>query len=186
MTEVKRSAKGLGVLGLVAAILFAFIWIVAANADPLWILGDNTLSDLGTSDVELTKNLFNYGCMLTGVLIFIYGAGKTVVSEKAGAASGILLCAASVFLFCIGIYTNDYNVHNYFAAAFFILLAFAVLCGGIDDGKNGRMLNAAVAACVLFSSLAVLAAMGLAMGEAVAVAMGLIWLAADGIKYILS
>ena len=59
MKEENRSAAGFGAIGLVAAFIFSIVWVVAACADPSWSVGNDYVSQLGVSDVTLTKNIFN-------------------------------------------------------------------------------------------------------------------------------
>ena len=61
------------VIGLIAAFALAIVISVAINGDSTWVYGENMLSDLGVSDVQLTADLFNYGCLIIGILVFVFG-----------------------------------------------------------------------------------------------------------------
>jgi hypothetical membrane protein len=186
MTEVKHSAAGFGAIGLAAAVIFSLAWVVAASADPSWILGSDTLSELGISDVEVAKNAFNYGCMIAGALLFIYGCGKAYRFNGAECASGILAAVAAICLALIGVFTMDHDLHLLFAITFFVLIAFSILAAGYADGKSGRSLNAAVCACVLTAAVISVAAISFPMGEAIAVAGCIAWIIADSLKLMFS
>ena len=63
MNVSNRHPGPFAAIGLLAAFAFAVIMIVAINGDSAWVYGENMLSDLGISDVQMTADLFNYGCM---------------------------------------------------------------------------------------------------------------------------
>lgn len=184
MKEENRSAAGFGAIGLVAAFIFSIVWVVAACADPSWSVGNDYVSQLGVSDVTLTKNIFNYGCFLVGVLMFVYGIGKAYAYRGAECASGMLVAIAGVLLFLIGMIHSGQDYHGIISILLFVCLAFAILAAGATDAKEGRMLNAAVCACVLVAAAISFAGISVEMGEAVMIAGSLAWIIADSLKLI--
>ncbi|MBP5203244.1 MAG: DUF998 domain-containing protein [Candidatus Methanomethylophilaceae archaeon] len=184
MTEVKHSAAGFGAIGIFAALIFSVVWVVAASADPSWTFGSDALSDLGVSKVDTAKNVFNYGCMITGVLLLIYGAGKAYRFDGAECASGTLAALAGICLALIGVFPSGEKLHILFALLFFVLIAFAIISAGYADSKAGRLLNAAVCACVLTAAVISIAAVSVPMGEAIGVAGCIAWILADSLKLI--
>ena len=184
MKEVKHSAAGFGAIGLAAALLFSVVWVVAASADPSWTFGTDTLSELGVSNVDMAKDAFNYGCMITGILMFVYGCGKAYRFNGAECASGTLAALAGICLSMVGVFTLDHKLHILFAVLFFVLIAFAIVAAGYADGKSGRTLNAAVCACVLTAAFMSIAAVSIPMGEAIGVAGCIAWIIADSLKLI--
>jgi hypothetical membrane protein len=186
MNGEKRSAAGFGAIGIAAAFIFAVTWVVAAAADPSWILGSSSISALGVSDVNLTKDLFKYGCIITGAFVMIYGAGKAYAYKSSECASGILLFFAGIMLILIGLIPSGQTYHKSVAILFFIFLVFAILCAGYSDGMAGRMLNAAAAAFVIAAAGMAFFGISIEMGEAIMVAGALGWLVCDGIKLMVS
>ncbi len=186
MNGEKRSAAGFGAIGVAAAFIFSIAWVVSATADPSWVLGSSYVSDLGVSDVSLTKDIFNYGCILTGALIMIYGAGKAYAYKNAECASGILLVFAGFMLILIGLIHEGEPYHRAISILFFIFIAFAIISAGYSDGKAGRMLNAAAAAFAVSAALMALFGISVQMGESIAVIGALAWIVCDGMKLILS
>lgn len=182
----KRSAAGFGPAGIAAAFIFSIAWVVAAAADQSWILGSSYISDLGVSDVSLSKDLFNYGCMLAGVLMAVYGAGKAYAYKNAECASGILLVFAGIMLILIGFVHEGDTYHRPISILFFIFLVFAILCAGYADGKAGRMLNAAAAAFAVAAGAMAFFGISIEMGESIMAAGALAWIVCDGVKLILS
>ena len=99
-------------IGLLAAFAFAVIFAVAANADSSWIYGESMISDLGVSDVQLSADLFNYGCLIVGVLLFVFGVGKAACEFGCNRASGCMLAIAAIFLILIGYIHSDFGNGN--------------------------------------------------------------------------
>ena len=185
MKEENRSAAGFGAIGLVAAFIFSVVWVVAACADPSWTFGNDYVSKLGVSSVNVAADMFNYGCILVGILMFVYGIGKAYAYRGAECASGMLMMIAGALLFAIGIVHSGEDYHFLFSVLLMVCLAFAIIAAGSADGKEGRMLNAAVCACVLAAAAIAFLGISPEMGEAVMIAGTIAWVAADSLKLIL-
>ncbi len=185
MKEENRSAAGFGAIGIVAAFIFAVVWVVAASADPSWTLGSDFVSKLGVSDVSFAADVFNYGIIIAGILVFAYGTGKAFAYVGSDCASGVLLAASGVLMVLIGLIHSGSEWHTIIAVLLFVCLAFGVLAAGITDGKEGRMLNAAVCACVLSAALISFAGISPEMGEAVMIGGSIVWVIADSLKLML-
>ncbi|MDO5852800.1 MAG: DUF998 domain-containing protein [Thermoplasmata archaeon] len=189
MNATKVSPAPFAVIGIVAAFLFAVVWIVAAKNDPSWVFGDNTLSDMGISDVQLTADLFMYGCIITGILILVFGAGKACSEAGYSRASGILLAAAGVFLVLVGVYNKDFgngNTHETVAWLFFVFLALAAIVSIFGDMAEGKRLNGIITTILVLICIGVCIGNTLAYTEGVVVACSLIWLLAESAKMILN
>ena len=179
MNATLRNPATFAVIGLAAALLFAAVWIAAALLDPSWEFGVNTLSDMGVSDVQATAYLFNYGCIATGVLIVVYGLGKSKQDGRLGRASGYLVAAAGLFLALVGVFDKgfgDGTMHLAVAYPFFAFLALGVLVSIPCDWKAGRKGEAAVGTAAAAVTVASIASMKLAFVEAIFVACALAWL----------
>ena len=179
MNATLRNPATFAVIGLAAALLFAAVWLAAATSDPSWELGVNTLSDMGVSDVSLTENLFNYGCVAAGFLVVLFGLGRSSFGDRAGRASGYLTAAAGLFLALVGVFDKgfgDGNMHLAVAYLFFALLALAVFASIASDWRGRRWAGLAVSVAAVVVTVASLAAGSLALTEAVFVACALVWL----------
>lgn len=179
MKAITRNPGAFGALGIFAAFAFAVVLAVAVLGDAAWTFGDNTLSDLGSSDVQMSADLFNYGCIVCGIIFAIVGLGKAVCELGANRASGCLLAISAVFLFLIGIVHNDFgngNTHFIIAVLAFAFLAFSAIASAVGDEKDGFRLNAAL------TSILILVAIGYAIGssmpaaEVVTVACAIVWI----------
>ena len=183
-SSIIRSAAGFGTVGLVAAFIFSIVWIVAACADPSWTLGEDFVSKLGVSGVSLAADLFNYGCIIAGILLFVYGIGKAYAYKGSECASGMLFAVSGLLLVLIGLVHSGNTYHSIIAVLLFVFLVFAIIAAAATDAKEGRMLNAAVGACVLAAALITFLCVSEEMGEAVMIAGTLAFVVADSLKMI--
>ncbi|MDO5861684.1 MAG: DUF998 domain-containing protein [Thermoplasmata archaeon] len=189
MNATKRSPAPFAVIGIVAAFLFAVVWIVAAQSDSSWVLGENTLSDLGVSSVQFTADLFMYGCIITGILIFVFGLGKACCETRNSRAAGILVAAAGIFLVLVGIYNKDFgngNIHVAVAYLLFLFLILAAIVSIAGDWAEGKRLSACATAILIVIVIGADIGNGLAYIEAVAVACALLWILIQSVKMILN
>ena len=108
MNATTHNPAAFAVVGIVAAALFAVMWIIMAEGDPTWVLGENTLSDLGISINDDVATEFKYTCMITGILLLVFGAGKAYCENGASTASGVFAAIAGVFIVLVGLYNKDY------------------------------------------------------------------------------
>lgn len=177
------------VIGIAMAFFFAMVWIVAASNDPNWSLGVNTLSDMGISDVQLTADLFMYGCMIAGALAFVFGLGKAYNEANASRASGIMVAFAGVFLILVGLYNKDYgngNLHQTVAMLFFFFLTVAAALSVFGDWAEGKRVNAVISATLIVIVIGAAVGNTIAYVEAVAVICGLLWIMNESVKMILN
>lgn len=107
--------------------LFISVWIAASALDGRWILGD-TLSSMGTCRVEEAEMVFNYGCVLTGVLGCIFGHGIMKYNKGWLFLSGVFTFIAPIFLMGVGAINESYgDTHMTIAGLFGAFSLFAML-----------------------------------------------------------
>lgn len=189
MKQLKGSPAGFGVIAICAAFVFSIMWMVAALGDASWVIGENTLSDLGVSDVQITADLFMYACMIVGVLTVIFGIGKAGYETGCNRAGGILVIIAGIFLILVGYFNKDYgngDIHLAAAYLFFIFLALSVFVTAFGDWAEGKTLAVAYSIIATVICIGCFAFESLALTEAVAVICGLGWFVAQGIKLSMS
>lgn len=176
-------------VGILAAFAFAVILAVAANADSSWIYGESMISDLGVSDVQLSADLFNYGCIVVGILLFVFGIGKAACEFSCNRASGCMLAIAAIFLILIGYIHSDFgngNTHTTIAILFFLFLFIAAVLSAIGDWKDGARLNGAVTSVLILVVLGCAVGMNIEKVEVIAVACAIVWVMAISAKMILA
>lgn len=174
-----RSPGPFAAIGFLAAFALAVIITVAINADASWVYGESKLSDLGTSDVDLTKNLFNYGRIVVGVLILVFGIGKAYTEDGCNCASGCFVAFAAVFLIIAGfLQTSSGNSDTVEAAALFVCIfqIVAVALSAVGDWNDGAKLNAALSSILILIIIGCLVGMNIEKVQVIAIACNIVWM----------
>lgn len=187
MNATKHSPAPFAVVGIVAAAFFAVMWIVAAQGDASWVLGESTVSDLGISANDDTANEFMYGCIITGILVIVFGAGKAYCENGASTAAGLFIAAAGLFLALLGIFDKNYgngDAHQAFAYLCFIFIAVGAVCSMFGDHAEGKKINAAITGALILIVVGAVVGKELAYYEAVATVCALLWLVSESVKMI--
>lgn len=185
MNSRKIGSAGFGIAALLGAFIFSVAWIIAVCGDASWVLGENTISDLGVSDVQISADLFKYACIITGVLFAIFGIGKAIFEKKANCASGIFAIIAALALIAVGVYNKDFgngNAHLFVAYMFFLFTAIAAILSGYGDYHEKKTIPTAITVVAFVVGLFAYATCSLALAEVVIVVCILIWAAAQGVK----
>ena len=185
MNSRKIGSAGFGIAALLGAFVFSVAWIIAVCGDASWVLGENTISDLGVSDVQISADLFKYACIITGVLFAIFGIGKAIFEERANRASGIITIIAALALIGVGVYNKDFgngNAHLFVAIVFFLFTGIAAILSGYGDYHEKKTIPTAITVVAFVVGLFAYATCSLALAEVVIVVCILIWAAAQGVK----
>lgn len=182
----KTSGTVLGGIGLIAVLAFTLAWLFASQIDTSWVFGTDMLSDLGVSDTD-AKYFFNYGCVIAGLLILVFGAYGATLDESVGhQIASILLIFAGAMLAGLGLFPQDSDYHTPIAYALVVFAACSAVSMTASDWKVGHLVPGGIA--VVLIAIALWAAVFEpvdGMVEAVAVICGLAWLAVQGCKFIL-
>jgi len=187
MSNGKGSRAPIAMVGIFAAFMFAVVWMVAVFADGSWSFGVDELSDLGISDVCNAANIFNYGCMLFGILIAVFGAGKIAIRYGHDISTGILLVLAGAFLVLAAIYTKDsYDLHMFFVYMFVLMMGLAAVVNAIGDFRKGKNLFAAIGSMLVVVTIGGYAVGGLAGLESAGAVCLIVWMAAAGASIVAS
>ena len=169
--------------GISGAFLFSVVWILAVSADTTWTFGINTLSDLGVSSVAIAADLFNFGCISTGLLMMVFGLGKTRSPYPHDSASGVLFMIAGLFLALVGVFPSDNrDIHLFVAYTFFTVATIAIVVSVVGDGKYGRNISAAMGGCIVLIGIASAFFQTIEGLEAICVMCFLAWVVIDSIK----
>ena len=177
------------VIGLIAAFAFAIILVTAIMGDSAWVYGENMLSDLGISDVQMTADLFNYGCIIIGILVFVFGLGKALCETSCNRASGCILAIAGVFLILVGYIHSDFgngNTHDAIAILCYLFLFIAMVLSSIGDWRDGYRLNSALTVILILIILGCCVGMNIASVEVITAACAIVWLAGISAKMIVT
>jgi hypothetical membrane protein len=175
VTEKKGTAPFM-FAGILVGACFPLVLAIAVFADGNWQFDVNTLSDLGISRTALAANLFNIGCMVSGILVILFSLGKLYIKNGADSASAFVLALGGVLLFGIGIFSKNYDIHNLLACSFFFLVAIAMIISAISDWKHGRKITTAITIVVIATVIACLPGFSVAGIEAIFVIGCCLWL----------
>ena len=164
--------------GLIGALFFSVMWMVAIFVDGNWILGKETLSELGGNRPGAL--FFNSGVITEGFLCLFYGLGllhaiRKGILQRAGIA---ILLIASFALIMVGVFpiTTGF-AHGIASYSFFGMSLLAILILVYPLWKEDRF-GPNVGIVTLGSaivSLAFLFATTVPLAEVVAVICLLIW-----------
>ncbi len=126
------------IAGIVCVVTFMTLWVLAAILDGDWVLGGNTLSDLGVDGNDASELCFNGGCALAGILAIIFAL---VYFEKKGAwrICGVTVVLAGLMLVGVGIVNLHYGKAHFFdASAHGVFAAISMLISVYGDWRDGH------------------------------------------------
>ncbi len=187
MKLLNDRSTGFAWFGILGVAVFMTIWLFASAADPAWEFGVNTLSEFGISDTD-AKLFFNFGCMITGILMAVFGVGRAAYGKNVGhSVGGSMIFVAGVALALVGVFTMDQGyVHSFVAvvAALFIFMAMIAIAAG--NWAAGKKVLAGVGVVMVFMLSAMAIAYDVAMLEAYGIILAMIWFLLESMNMILS
>ena len=170
-----------GYVATVVPLLFTLLWILSASIDGSWKFGVNSLSDMGISDNAVSAFLFNFGCMITGIMGMFVGFGLFEYGRRTLKVGGIIYIIGMLFLSLVGVFTLDnFNMHFIVATTFSVAGGIGIVVSSISDWKVSWYLYADVfliATAVIFTLTT-----PFEMWEPVATIASMTWVFITGIK----
>jgi len=149
--------------GLLSAAVFLTLYSVAAFKDPGYAFYEDYLSDLGVGPAAWA---FNSAVMVSGALMVVFalfGLRGVLEPGTLNHMGVLLLSAAGVMLFFIGVFTEDAgDLHLFFSLAFFLTLltALGVLSAAFYGSRPLGAPGAAFTLAVFLFGLALAVSMG--------------------------
>ena len=117
--------------GLVAFLGGWVVILAAISRNPWFVFTENAFSDLG-NPMANDPWVFNYGMMLNGLLIVVYGFYLVHVSfSKTSSVGGGFMIITGVFLTLIGTFPEGSQNHFFVSVWFFTQGALTVLTWGL-------------------------------------------------------
>ena len=173
--------KIFGYIAMAAPVLFVVVWMMSAAFDGSWRFGVNSLSDLGISDNAVSAFLFNFGCMIAGIMGMFVGFGLFEYGRRTLKVGGIIYIIGMLFLSLVGVFTLDnFNMHFIVATTFSVAGGIGIVVSSISDWKVSWYLYADVfliATTVIFTLTT-----PFEMWEPVATIASMTWVFITGIK----
>ena len=189
--NVNNHSAAFGWIGVIAVTAFCVMWLMCYLADSSWTWGINTISDFGVSNTA-AADYFNYGVMIVGMILAVYGLGKTQSPAVASRVGGNLIAFGGIFIALMGVTTVDVNngdYHKFVALIGATLLFLGLLICAAQNYLDGKVLVVGVAICAFILMFLCAVVFGYAKGEVyclvIAAAWGLfdaIFMIVDGIK----
>lgn len=176
MVTKTGSAAPYAFAGILVGALIPIAFAVAAFVDGYWEFNYNTLSDLGISYSALAANIFNYTCMIGGLLVVIHSIGKLKSDDGATFAGAIILAICGVLLAAIGVFTKATDIHLSIAYSFFFLMLITMVVSAIADYRLGKVVSAAATGSLLVIVFASMPGFELGGIEVIAVIAMCIWM----------
>jgi hypothetical membrane protein len=172
-------AHGGPIIGMILPFLFGSMWIVAIMVNGNWILGEDTLSELGGQ--VSSRWIFNSAAIASGVMGAIFSTALYLRfrSEFLGRAGGAMMALASIFLTLVGVFPIDTGTpHSIASVAFFGLAALSAIMieFPLRNAVGTGGIPSVVTIWILVVSFSALFLTPLPFAEAVATSGLLIWI----------
>lgn len=166
-----------GFLGPLVAILFVVISIIYS---PWFSFFDNALSDLGHSGNSNVASLFNFGLLLSGLLIILYSV--KIINDQAKYTSYFLVISG-FFLQLIATFDEIYrSLHFQVSVLFFVTFGFASLFYVIEK-KSVLALVSLIIGLISWIVYGVgIFNMGIAIPEAISSVAVFVWIILSAIR----
>lgn len=168
-----------GIVGVALPLFFSTMWAAAVVVNGHWVLGEDTLSELGGN--VPSRWIFNTAVIVAGLMgvDFSVGLMMRLAPSKTGRAGGALLAIASAGLITVGLFPIDTGGSHSLATIFFFgfagLAAFVLLYPVYRwVGAKGMPFIVLVAAIALSFASVVLTPLPFAEAFAVASLMAMI------------
>ena len=168
---------------ILAVFAFSTCWMVSDIADPTWIFGNSMLSDMGISNVDVTRILFNISCIVCGLILIAFGLCKVMCRVGIEAGSGFLIVPAGFFLAMVGIFPSDYVhwLHLFVAYGFGVCAVFSVLMSMCSYWYDRKMMGFGFGVTCIVVCSATMVSCNAALAEAWLVILFLCWILIDSI-----
>lgn len=182
-TSVKNSSAAFGWVGIVAAVAFIVMWIACYQADSSWTWGVDALSNFGVSGTD-AADYFNYGCVISGILLAIYGVGKAQSSNVKGyTVAGIMLALTGICVMAVGVFTNDVHngdYHDFFAILASVFMFAGIIATAIQQYYDGLVIPVGIAMIFCLAIIMCTLVFNPEKYEVYSIVIALFWIIMDG------
>jgi len=187
-TNVNSHSSAVGWIGIFAVVALAVVWIGSYLEETCWTWGVNTISDFGV--LGKSADVFNYGIIVVGLLISVYGVGKTAISNNVGfSVAGNLIAIGGIFIAMMGLLTIDIkngDYHKMVAMIGAILIFAGLMASAIQQYHCGFTIPVGVAILLFIAMFFCAIAFGYAKGEVYCLLIAMIWAGMDAALMIAS
>ena len=181
--NVNNHSAAFGWIGILAVTAFTVMWLMCYLADSSWTWGSNTLGDFGIS-ATAAADYFNYGMIVVGMILSVYGLGKTQSSATINRVGGNLIALGGIAVALVGITSVDApqaDYHKLVALVGFFLIVIGLLLASVQRYYEGKVLAVGLAIIAFIVMFFATTQYGYEEGELYAVIIVALWGLVDAI-----
>lgn len=181
--NVNNHSAAFGWIGILAVTAFVVMWLMCYLADSSWTWGSNTLGDFGIS-ATAAADYFNYGMIVVGMILSVYGLGKTQSSATINRVGGNLIALGGIAVALVGITSVDApqaDYHKLVALVGFFLIVIGLLLASVQRYYEGKVLAVGLAIIAFIVMFFATTQYGYEEGELYAVIIVALWGLVDAI-----
>ena len=123
--------------GILAGLVYwLFVtWSISRNR---WFsFFQNALSDLGDPSKAASPWIYNYGLMVSGLLVFLFSIYLILASEnKLQTVGGAYISISALFLALIGVFHGGTRPHVFVSTYFFVQFFLGAILYGVGSGRK--------------------------------------------------
>ena len=123
--------------GILAGLVYwLFVtWSISRNR---WFsFFQNALSDLGDPSKAASPWIYNYGLMVSGLLVFLFSLYLIAASEnKLQTVGGAYISISALFLALIGVFHGGTRPHVFVSTYFFVQFFLGAILYGVGSGRK--------------------------------------------------
>ena len=123
--------------GILAALIYWLFVAWSISRNPWFSFFHNALSDLGDPAKAASPWIYNYGLMVSGLLLFIFSIYLILASgNRLQTVGGAYVSISALFLALIGIFHGGTRPHVFVSTYFFIQFFLGAVLYGLGSGKK--------------------------------------------------
>lgn len=173
------------VFGLLSPAVFAILWFAATQFEPSWVLGQNSLSELGICGNASAEVCFNMGCTISGMLGLVYCIG---LLRKKGPYFfiGLIMVVGVFALSGVGVLNLNYNFAHETTSSLYGLCAYvSMILSMLIDLKDRRYVFGAITAVLVLICILSDIEFTFQAFEPIGITCTLVWVVTQSIKFII-
>lgn len=189
-TDVKNHSTAFGWIGIIAIVTFCtVIAVCSVLADGSWTWCHSVVSRFGINDDQTVRDIYNYGSIIFGMLLAIYGIGRIECKRVGYTVGGIMFVLAGICIAIMGIITcadSSRDVHRFFAILTALFMIAAMVAIAIQYHADGLIVALGLTIVLGIMAFACFTQFEFAKYETYDTFMGYIWIVFDSIIMIKS
>lgn len=183
-TDVKNHSAAFGWIGIVAVAAFCTVIAICSVLSDTWTWCESVVSRFGIDDNQTVCDIYNYGSIVFGMLIAVYGLGR-IESKKYGySVGGALFILAGICIAIMGIITcadSSRDIHRFFAILTAVFIVAAMVAIALQYRRDGNILALGITLVIWVMAFACFTQFEFSKYETYDTLMGYVWIVFDSI-----